>query len=233
MFFQGRAFVGANAYGGLLELELEDGMRLTLGDGVNLRLLSGETPAPPKHQLLLSLDDGSKLVATVRMYGGLWAFREGENRNPYYAVARDKPSPFTEAFDAAYFHALLQSAKKTLSAKAFLATEQRIPGLGNGVLQDILLLCGVHPRAKLCDLPEEAQQRMFNSVKSTLARMRAGGGRDTERDLFGAPGGYCTLLCAKTQSLPCPLCGGPVERQAYLGGNVYACPRCQPLSQGG
>ena len=38
--------------------------------------------------------------------------------------------------DHTCFFGLLDSAKPNLSAKAFLATKQRIPGLGNGVLQD-------------------------------------------------------------------------------------------------
>jgi len=27
----------------------------------------------------------------------------------------------------------------------------------------------------------------------------------------------------------CPVCGAAIVRQAYLGGNVYFCPVCQPL----
>jgi formamidopyrimidine-DNA glycosylase len=42
-----------------------------------------------------------------------------------------------------------------LSAKAFLATEQRIPGLGNGVLQDILFTAGIHPKRKMAAISEE------------------------------------------------------------------------------
>ncbi|MCQ4762422.1 hypothetical protein NE555_17590, partial [Alistipes onderdonkii] len=41
-------------------------------------------------------------------------------------------SPLGDGFDAAYFDRLVAGAKPNLSAKAFLATEQRIPGLGNG-----------------------------------------------------------------------------------------------------
>lgn|GEM_PF-2077218 len=36
--------------------------------------------------------------------------------------------------------------------KAFLATEQRIPGLGNGVLQDILWTARIHPKLHKCAL---------------------------------------------------------------------------------
>ena len=28
---------------------------------------------------------------------------------------------------------------------------------------------------------------------------------------------------------PCPACGGSIIREAYMGGNVYFCPNCQPI----
>ena len=40
------------------------------------------------------------------------------------------------------------------------------------------------------------------SVKSTFLEMRGGGGCDTERDLFGKPGGYRTILSSKTLAYP-------------------------------
>ena len=76
----------AAAYGGLVELELSDNMRLVLGDGVGIRYFPSGTKTPAKHQLLLQLDDGSTLTCTVQMYGGLWAFHAGENYNFYYTL---------------------------------------------------------------------------------------------------------------------------------------------------
>ena len=61
-------------------------------------------------------------------------------------------SPLGDGFDAAYFDRLVAGAKPNLSAKAFLATEQRIPGLGNGVLQDILFNARIHPKRKMATL---------------------------------------------------------------------------------
>ena len=79
-----------------------------------------------------------------------------------------------------------------MSLKAFLATEQRIPGLGNGVLQDILFNAALHPKRKINSLSEGDKDKLFNSVKETLTKMTFEGGRDTERDLFDCSGGYIT-----------------------------------------
>lgn len=223
---EGRTVDDAQPSGGLVEIALGN-LRLTLGDGVNLRWLAPGAARPAKHQLLLELSDGSALAATVQMYGGISAFPAGENENFYYLVTKEKPSPLSGGFDRSYFEGLLSQCKPTLSAKAFLATEQRIPGLGNGVLQDILFQARIHPRRKLETLGSGALDALYHSVKATLADMAQYGGRDTERDLYGQAGGYGTLLSAKTWKGPCPVCGGPIVRQAYLGGNVYFCPHCQ------
>jgi formamidopyrimidine-DNA glycosylase len=162
------------------------------------------------------------------MYGGVGAFREGELDNPYYHTAREKPSPLTSAFDRSWFDALFADpgfAKKSL--KFCLATEQRIPGLGNGVLQDILFQARLQPKKKWGTLDQERRDSLFDSIKQSLAMMAAQGGRDTESDLFGASGGYATILCAAAASKPCPQCGEQIVKEADLGGSVYFCPGCQ------
>lgn len=170
---------------------------------------------PSKHQLQLGFDDGSWMICTVQMYGGIEAFQEGTYHNPYYDHAKEKPSPLRPEFDKTYFDRLVERSDQRLSVKAFLATEQRIPGLGNGVLQDILWSAEVNPKSRIAALNrKEMAQR---------------GGRNTEKDLFGEPGGYQTVLSQKTLGFPCPRCGGNITRKAYLGGNVYYCERCQPI----
>lgn len=216
----------AVAYGGLVELGFGE-LRLVLGDGVNLRHHgAGERP-PARHQLLLAFTNGSALSATVSLYGQFSTFT-GSLDNRYYQVARSRPSPLGEAFDAAYFAGLLsEPGAGKLSLKALLATGQRIPGLGNGVLQDLLWRARMHPRTKMAALDGDARHRLFTAVAGGLRDMAAAGGRDTELDLFGEPGGYATVLSRRHLGQPCPRCGHAIARQAYLGGNIYVCEVCQ------
>jgi formamidopyrimidine-DNA glycosylase len=223
----GRTITGARAVAGLVQIEADD-LRILFSDGAYPRLHAPGEPLPAKHQLRLDLDDGATLVATVAMYGGVQVFHDGENDSPYYAVALAKPSPLTPAFDAGWFDGLLAAdGADRLSAKAFLATEQRIPGLGNGVLQDILWTAGVHPKRKMGTLSDGDRADLFDAVTTTLRAMAQAGGRDTERDLFGRPGGYPTVMCRTTLELPCPRCGGRRVKEPYLGGAVYFCAGCQ------
>lgn len=224
----GRKILSAEGHGPFIDLLLDDDLHLAVSDGVNMRLYDADAPIPSKYQLLATLDDGRFLAFTVAMYGGINAFR-GDFDNPYYRGARVKLSPLDEAFDDVHFARMLAGAKQNLSAKAFLATEQRIPGLGNGVLQDILFRAGIHPKRKLATLADADAERIFVTLKSLLAEMARRNGRDTEKDLFGDRGGYTVQLSRNTCAEPCPVCGGPIVKEAYLGGAVYFCSRCQPL----
>ena len=213
--------------GGRLETQIED-MLFHVGDGVVLRYLEPGEPLPKKYQLVIQFDDDSALVCTVAMYGGIWVFAEGEFDNEYYRAAKEAISPLGEVFTYEHFLSLRTDDTKKLSAKAFLATEQRIPGLGNGVLQDILLQAKINPRTKMNTLSEAQMKQLYTAVKEVLQQMTQQGGRDTEKDLYGNFGGYRLKLSKNTYKEPCRDCGGEIKKENYLGGSIYYCETCQP-----
>lgn len=224
----GKRISEATSYGGQVEIAAGNA-RILFSDGVNLRYFEKNESLPGKHQLLLEFDDGSSLVGSVQMYGGLSAFSEGKNDNKYYLVAKEKPSPLTDRFDESYFTTLFDQDTARLSLKAFLATEQRVPGLGNGVLQDILFNARMHPKKKTGSLSAADRRLLFASLRTTLQEMVACGGRDTENDLLGEAGGYRTKLSRNTAGQPCPACGTPIRKEAYMGGSIYYCAGCQRM----
>lgn len=226
----GKRITDAYPVAGQIEIAAED-MRIVFHDGINARYFAKGAKLPPKHQLHIELEEGDSIVCTVQMYGSMYVFPEGMNDNIYYLVGKKKPSPLSDEFDWIYFERLYQETDPKLSVKALLATEQRIPGLGNGCLQDILFAACIHPQTKLANLKEEDVRSLYHNLKSTLAVMAEQGGRDTEKDFFGKPGGYRTVLSSKTLAYPCPACGGGIVRKAYMGGNVYYCPACQPVER--
>lgn len=204
--------------------------RFTINDGINLRCYSNNEKLPGRYQMSISLEDGTTLICTVQMYGGMMLFDPDTYDNPYYLKAKEKPMPGTDDFDWPWFKSLRAEAAGNLSAKAFLATEQRIPGLGNGILQDILLESGIHPKRKLGTMREADLKRMYQAIISVTRQMTEAGGRDTEKDLWGEAGGYRTKLSKKTNGAPCPYCGTEIQKATYLGGTIYFCPRCQSLN---
>lgn len=227
--FTGKTITGSLAYGGKLHILLSDNCGFMFCDGVSIRFIENEKKLPKKHQLLMDFGDGTYLVCTIRMYGSLMGYC-GEFDNGYNEIAKIKPSVFSDAFDLKYLLSLTDGVdKEKTTLKAFLATEQRIPGLGNGVLHDILFLTGLHPKRMLSTLALKDYEVLLKNIKDTLQTMVDQGGRDVEKDLFGVAGGYKTLLSKNTYHYPCLKCGGPIIKQAYLGGSIYFCPNCQKL----
>jgi formamidopyrimidine-DNA glycosylase len=224
----GKRITDAKGFGGFVEIEAED-QRMAFSDGVNIRFLDNNSPIPEKHQLLIAFDDGSHLVCSVQMYGFLLVFSDNENPSPYYKTSREKPSPISAALTSSYFKNIMSSEAKPLSVKAFLATNQRIPGLGNGVLQDILFQAGIHPKQKIDTLSEAEQSTLYENIVSVLKTMADLGGRDTEKDLFGEYGKYQTILSSKTAHSECPHCHSEIRKESYLGGSIYYCPICQKM----
>ncbi len=219
---------GAVSYGGQVELWADD-MALVFSDGVNLRYHLENDPPSGKHQLFLKFNDETTLSATISMYGGLLCTPKGKNDNQYYLIAKEKPSPLSGSFTSDYFLKLFTPKDQKLSLKAFLATNQRIPGLGNGVLQDILFNAGFHPKKKVESLNDNNKNDLFVALINTLSKMMAFGGRDTENDIYGNPGRYKSILSKNTLSSPCIRCGSQIIKEAYLGGSIYFCSGCQTV----
>lgn len=218
------------AYGGMLQINAEDA-KLVFTDGVNLRYYAPGAKLPNKHQLLVGFEDESCIIVSVRMYGGILCFT-GESfeggLNAYYESARTKPQVMSDAFTKEYFLGLINAGDvQNKSAKAFLATDQMIPGLGNGVLQDILYNARIHPKTKVSTLSGLQREELFHCVKDTMHEMCAQGGRGSEKDLFDQKGGYVPYLSKDTVGSRCLRCGDMILKEAYMGGSIYYCNTCQ------
>jgi formamidopyrimidine-DNA glycosylase len=225
----GKTIGKASALGSMVEINIQNA-NLLFGEGAAIRFHNRDEPRAVKHQLLVEFKDGSAISFSIQMYGGVGCFLEGNLDNPYYKVAKEKPSPLSSAFDKNYFSKLISTQDvHPLSLKAFLATQQRIPGLGNGVLQDILFNAKLHPKKKINSLTDKEKEVLFDSVIRTLSEMVVKGGRNTEADLFGHHGGYETILCKNTVNKPCAICKTTIKKEAYMGGSIYYCEKCQIL----
>ncbi len=215
--------------GGIVEIKVDDAI-IALSDGAGLRYHFDDKELPKKHQLLIVLDNTTFLSVSIQMYGGILCFKEGECDNKYYLIAKEKLSPISKKFNEEYFDRIISSEDlQNKSIKFLIATEQRIPGLGNGVLQDILFNAKIHPKRKVADLSDKEKCDLFHSIKNIMMDMIKKGGRDTEKDLFGNFGIYCTKLSKNTAGQPCINCGTTIKKENYMGGSIYYCSNCQKL----
>lgn len=223
---KGSTIDSAAGFGIFVEISFDNGEHLAFNDGVNVRFIENAKP-PKTYQLMIVFEDQTALAFTVAMYGGI-VLHHGDYDNEYYEKSLHAVSPLSVEFSS-YYDRILAESKPNLSAKAFLATEQRFPGIGNGVLQDILFTAGIHPKRKLSTLSQDEKIKLKESIISVLQEMLRAGGRDTEKDLYGESGGYQTKMSKNGLKKGCPVCGGEIIKEAYLGGSVYYCPNCQPL----
>ena len=76
-------------------------------------------------------------------------------------------------------------------------------------------------------MSEDEKRAFYEAIKTTVREMTDLGGRDSDYDLFNRPGGYRRILHSKAVGKPCPRCGTPIEKIAFLGGASYFCPSCQ------
>ena len=220
----GQQFTDCIAYGSFVELRGEH-CHLVFHEGIQLRDVK-EMPMDVKHQLKLVFKDHI-LLASIKMYGGIYCFKD-DMVNDYRAIALNKPGLLSPEFDEEYWNTIVNRSSGKLSLKAFLATEQRFPGLGNGICQELLFNAGMHPKRKLESLDSNDKAVLFKSIKTLPQIIVDQGGRDTETLLDG-PGGYQTIMSAKGLERPCPQCMSPKVKESYLGGSIYFCPRCQCL----
>ena len=225
----GYTISGVKALGGMLEITV-DGSRILLSEGINLRIHEDQNQLPKKHQLAVLFSDNTAFSVSIQMYGGVCCFKNDLYENIYYQAAKNKPSPLSKEFNYSYYKELIEpEAMQKLSVKAFLATEQRVPGLGNGVLQEILYDAMIHPKRKVNSLTKDEIETLFQSVKKTIKIITDQGGRDTEKDIYGEPRKFITRASKNGLGKTCTRCGYPIVKASYMGGSIYFCDVCQKV----
>ena len=223
----GRAVGETTGEASRIACPLEPAYVLFVGDmGGKILLHADETTLPQKRHLMLGFEDGRYLTVAVQGWGGIWLMDEGES-SPHDDPTR--VSPISDEFTYGCFKRLLwdDAQRGKRSVKAFMASRPRISGVGNGYVQDICFRAGLHPRRDLADLTGRERQRWYHAIRRTLNEAIERGGRDTECDLYGEPGGYVPILDRRAKGRPCPECRTPIEKIQYLGGSCYFCPACQ------
>lgn len=218
--------VSVEGFGIFVEIVFDNGYKLCFNDGVNVRIINNDE-IPKVYQLLIELNDNSSVVFTVAMYGGIILHNDNYD-NEYYIKSRKSIAPLSSEFEG-FYRKIFAESKPNLSVKAFLATEQRFPGIGNGVLQDILFEAEINPKRKISTLSDSEKDNLLSCINSVLKEMIQKGGRDTEKDIFGHKGGYKVQMSKNSLGTGCPKCGNEIVKETYLGGSIYYCPLCQPL----
>ena len=217
------------ARGKWLFIPLEPGYTLLFGEcGGRLLYHAPGEALPAKYHLHLAFEDGSQLSAMTQMWGAMELYPTGQEQQRQY-IQGMRITPVEAGFTPDYFASLIAEliSGPKRSVKSLLTQDQLLPGIGNGMAQDILFKAGLHPRhpLELLDVPQ--QDALYAAILDVVQQAIDLGGRSEEVDLFNRPGGYQRIMDSRAVGKPCPRCGHMVEKMQYLGGACYFCPACQ------
>jgi formamidopyrimidine-DNA glycosylase len=211
----GTTLTDARRIGKLLLLDVDDGHVLGLRFGMSGRLLVDDEPAIERLEYasarhdpvwdrfgLQFTDGGDLLVSDPRRLGGVTLDPEVDLGPDALTVTRGQ------------LRAALAGSRAPVKAR--LLDQQRVAGLGNLLVDEVLWRAGIDPNRPAGSLDEAEVDRLQRTIRRTLPQLLARGGSHTG-DLMAArvPGGLC------------PRDGAALRRQAVGGRTTYWCPAHQ------
>jgi formamidopyrimidine-DNA glycosylase len=141
-------------------------------------------------------------------------------------IARDPMDPSFADLD---FVARLR-ARRTVIKRALL-DQSLISGIGNIYADEALWRTRMHGERATATLTRPAARRLLDEVRAVLGEAMKAGGTSFDSlyvDVNGASGYFDrTLNVYGRAGEPCPRCGTPIVRKAFMNRSSYFCPRCQ------
>ncbi|MGR2751470.1 bifunctional DNA-formamidopyrimidine glycosylase/DNA-(apurinic or apyrimidinic site) lyase [Agromyces arachidis] len=143
-------------------------------------------------------------------------------------IARD---PLDPAFDDAGFVRAVR--RRSSGIKRILLDQQLVSGIGNIYADEALWAVRLHGEQPGSSLGAPRVRELLHAVREVLQKALAEGGTSFDAqyvNVNGASGYFAHSLNAYGQTgRPCPRCGTPIVREAFMNRSSHRCPRCQRL----
>jgi formamidopyrimidine-DNA glycosylase len=242
----GAADFAAALRGRVLDAPLRRGKYLWLpvGDdallahlGMSGQLLVGESGRPLSSHVRVRFtfrDGGPDLRFTDQRTFGHLLFSPGGAQLPA-VIAHIAPDPMEAAFDRAAFAARLRSRRTGI--KRALLDQSLVSGVGNIYADEALWRARLHWARAADRLRGPDVNRLVDVVQEVFADALHVGGTSFD-DLYvnvNGESGYFdrSLAVYGRAGQPCPRCGTPVRRDAFMNRSSFSCPVCQPRPRDG
>lgn len=141
-------------------------------------------------------------------------------------IARDLLDP---AFDDLRFRAAL--AGKASAIKRVLLDQGVVSGIGNIYADEALWAARIHPEQPASALVARRVTALLEELRTVLLKALAEGGTSFDAQYVNVNGqaGYFahSLNAYGRTGQPCPRCGTPIRRVAFMNRSSHLCPRCQ------
>ncbi len=227
----GQTFAEPRRRGKYLWLPLADGDAVLahLGMSGQFRLEPAAAPLAPNTRVLFTFADGDPQLRFVdqRMFGGV-SLSPGGAELPA-EVTHIGLDPFDPEFDLASTVARLR-AKRT-GVKRALLDQQLISGIGNIYADEALWTARMHYAWPTDRLSRTRATGLITAAAEVMRRALGDGGTsfDALYVNVNGSGGYFdrSLAAYGREGQPCPRCGTPIRREAFMNRSSYRCPRCQ------
>ena len=222
-----------------LVLEAPDGhgQGLIVHLGMSGQLLVEEADAPGEAHLHATFDfadDGPQLrFVDQRTFGGMALSDLGPDGIPA-SITHIAADPLEPAFDQGAVVARLKL--RHTAVKRSLLDQQLVSGIGNIYADEALWRAQLHGEREAASLTKPALGRLIQHASDVMLEALARGGTSFDSlyvNVNGASGYFDRSLNAYgREGRPCPRCGTPIRREAFMNRSSYSCPRCQPRPRG-
>ncbi|HEY6478695.1 MAG TPA: bifunctional DNA-formamidopyrimidine glycosylase/DNA-(apurinic or apyrimidinic site) lyase, partial [Streptosporangiaceae bacterium] len=205
--------------------------------GMSGQLLVGEPDRPLSPHVRVRFtfrDGGPDLRFTDQRTFGHLLFSPGGAQLPA-VIAHIAPDPLEAAFDRPAFAARLRSRRTGI--KRALLDQSLVSGVGNIYADEALWRARLHWARPADRLRGPDVNRLVDAVLSVFADALHVGGTSFDHLYVNVNGesGYFdrSLAVYGRAGQPCPRCGAPVRRDAFMNRSSYSCPVCQPRPRNG
>jgi formamidopyrimidine-DNA glycosylase len=238
---RGRAVISARRRGKYLWLTLDaaspgdDALLAHLGMSGQLLVQPASAPLQTHTRVRLRLDTDVELrFVDQRTFGGLAVFAllesSADGSLVPQPVAHIGVDPLEATFDPAAFTARLR--RRRTGVKRALLDQTLASGIGNIYADEALWRSRLHYARPTETLRRAEVTRLVADVQTVMREALQQGGTSFDSLYVNVNGqsGYFdrSLAVYGQQGRPCPRCGTPVRRDAFMNRSSFTCPRCQP-----
>ncbi len=182
------------------------------------------------HARIRFSDNGPELrFVDQRTFGGM-ALADLDDAGIPEPIRHIAPDPFDPAYDLEAVVGRLRARQSEL--KRALLDQTVVSGIGNIYADEALWRAQVHGGRIAASLSRPMLRRVLGHAREVMAEALGQGGTSFDAlyvNVNGASGYFYRSLAAYGQEgRPCPRCGAPIRREAFMGRSSFSCPRCQP-----
>ncbi len=221
----GARLEGAACHGKWIQIHSDRGwLLLNLGMGGEVLLVAPDQ-LPAKRRVVFAFTDGTCLSVNFWWFGSAHYVPFGEGIASHPQVSKLGPNAIE--VDSTRLKELLHGQRGAL--KPFLLDQERMAGIGNAYIHDILFLARLHPLRKIPSLSEAEIEALAAGIQAGLRPSLERGGAFYEMDTYGSKGGFTmeAILVGYREGQPCPVCATPIEKIRTGGTSSFICPVCQ------